>query len=99
MPSKKFKINGIDGECEFSPIDMRDGLRISGYAARLNEGSVDDSADAMERLGSIALKYFKVNGEPVKDIAGLVSVAANEDNAMLLTVVTLKFMEAFNDFL
>lgn len=95
-----FRIDGIEGECEFDTIDMRDGLRISGYAARLQDGSVEASGEAMEKIGEIALKYLKVNGEKVNDIAGLVTVIDDEkQNPTILIAITLKFMELFNNFL
>ena len=70
----RFNIKDIKGECEFKPIDMRDGLRLSGYAAKMSTGTVDESAEAMVKIGDIALKYLYVDDEPIKDIAGLVSI-------------------------
>ena len=93
-----FSVKGINGKCEFKQIDMRDGLRLSGYAAKLHSGSVDDSADAMEKIGDIALKYLCVDGQQVGDIAGLCAVS-EENNSFVLTEVTLKFMELFESFL
>lgn len=92
-----FKIKGIEGECEFSKVSMQDGLRIAGYASKMDSGGVDESAEAMVKLGDIALKYLIVDGNNVKDIAGLTLVC--DDNPMILTVVTTKFMEEFQDFL
>lgn len=93
-----FNVKGINGKCEFKQIDMRDGLRLSGYATKLHSGSVEDSADAMEKIGDIALKYLYVDDQQVGDIAGLCAVS-EENNSFVLTEVTLKFMELFESFL
>lgn len=99
MHSNEFEISGINGKCSFDKLKMNDGLRLAGYASRLQNGSVDDSADAMERIGLIALKYLKVNGEKVNDLAGLNIVCTDEGSSTALLNITLKFMEGFEDFL
>lgn len=95
-----FKIDCIIGDCEFKQISMQDGLRVAGYAAKIHNGSVDESADAMVKMGDIALKYLTIDGQDVKDVAGLVSMCSDsKHNPMALTAITLKFMENFENFL
>lgn len=94
----EFNIKGLDGKCEFKQLDMRDGLKLAGYAAKLDSGNVDESAEAMERIGLIALKYLKVNGVDIKDIADL-EMLSDGSNPMMLVQITTKFMEDFQGFL
>lgn len=94
----EFSIKGLNGKCEFKQLDMRDGLRLAGYAAKLDSGNVDECADAMEKIGLIAIKYLKVDDTDIKDIAGL-EMMSDGSNPMMLVQITTKFMEDFQGFL
>ena len=95
-----FEIENIKGLCRFGSLTMSDGMAVAGYVTGLESDNLEIRADAMKKIGALALKYLEVDGQPVKDAAGLIKVLEDTEKKTKTSLLVLsKFMQGFDNFL